>query len=168
MSVISKVLLILTTSALSSTAMAIPKLGDSAFYTGDLTLGQHVVQYSKSVEFAHFDFTVQKNVQAVVEIMGALRETRREAMMGEDEVTAILQSCENYGGQRETVTIPLGEYETCAVPVNNGEIVGTYWFGDVPFGIVKADYVTILKHETAPDQPNLIRVQYNLSLFTKR
>lgn len=47
------------------------------------------------------------------------------------------EECSELGGSWESVVVPAGEFDACAVPYDFKEEAGTVWFGDVGFGVVK-------------------------------
>jgi hypothetical protein len=120
---------------LGSWAQAFPGVGDHVVFEG--TESSQPVRYEFTVT-AHYPASARWIVHYVRSVNGVVVEDKLEVDHDGDlptasEVANTLANCAALGGVPQTVVVPAGSFNACAMS-DGGE---TAWIGDVPFGLVK-------------------------------
>ncbi|MGZ3652876.1 MAG: hypothetical protein ACXWR1_06540 [Bdellovibrionota bacterium] len=55
----------------------------------------------------------------------------------QQKISMLLAGCAGTGGTRQTIQVPGGSFDTCHINTTNGTDTAQYWFGAVPFGVVR-------------------------------
>lgn len=133
-----RIMSILISSIVSLAAVAMPKVGDLAVYDGlyegsgggsmpfEQTLLLTELSGPSAVVESTLIFDEQSRQQKI--------NLKTEQLLSSDVVEYVLSECATQGGALETVTVPAGQFETCAIAQGP---VAKVWIGKVPFGIVK-------------------------------
>jgi len=66
----------------------------------------------------------------------------KDSFPTESTILLILATCAENGGVREVIVTPAGPFDSCALPVDDDQQVGTIWLGAAPFGQVKLDTIS--------------------------
>ncbi len=131
----------------STTAFATPKVGDFAMFDTAISLNGQAVQGTVSVELMNFDAAQGYLQRQTVEFPGRAAEVTEEWMtednfLSDETIDMALANCPAAGGTAQTITVPAGTYNTCAIKFDNEQSSGIIWVGKVPFGIVRLDNLT--------------------------
>lgn len=126
----------------TTAAMAMPAVGDNAVYSVQISQGGQSVSgtlESTITAASAGTFTVESKInlggQSQVQ-----NETRQAQEMVSDALIAdIMTNCASYGGKIESVTVPAGNFNSCALPSNPQDGTGFTWIAPVAFGVVKID-----------------------------
>lgn len=126
----------------TTAALAMPAVGDNAVYS--LQISQGGQSMSGTLEttitgFANGSYSLESKIN-----MGGQQQVQNDQRQAQEMVTdalisQIMTNCAQYGGKLESVTVPAGTFNTCALPVNPQDGTGTTWVANVPFGLVKVD-----------------------------
>jgi hypothetical protein len=144
-------------------ATAYPNVGDKTEFIGESTQrGTANKVFTASREFTAFNadtgkWTIKEDLKTESEEWTRTAET--DKIYTHENFMQIINSCIAEGGTLETLTLPIGNFDTCMLTAEDddfdidifnrlkerpndfdGQLV--VWFGDVPSGIVKAKYKT--------------------------
>lgn len=147
----------------STIAMAYPEIGDKTEFNGESSKkGTASQPFTASREFTAFNtetgkWTVKEDLKTATSEWTRTAET--DKVYTHDNFMQIINSCIAEGGTLETLTLPIGNFDTCMLKAEDddfdtelfnqfkerpndfdGQLV--VWFGDVPSGIVRAQYKT--------------------------
>jgi hypothetical protein len=139
-----KAFLILAALVVSTSAFAMPKVGDKALYEGTMKHnGQDMAFTMESVLTAYDAAANRYNQTNTMQMQG---ETHAESgwvdavnLLTDAQIDQVLAECAKFGGVSEEVAVKAGRYQTCRLA--NGD--GTVSLGKVAFGIVKIDMPTM-------------------------
>ena len=141
MKLISLVTMVLS---FSFPAFAFPTVGDEALF--DLTQTDssgNTLQGTYEVEILGYDSTMHRYEQRSTQILDGDTsvqegETDENQFYSDSVVTDILNRCAQYGGVLETVTVPAGTFNTCAVPYSDAYGTrGITLYTHVPYSTAK-------------------------------
>ncbi len=138
------ILLSFASLLITAPAFAMPSIGDHAVY--NTTIIQGSKQTTGTVEQVILSFDQQSGLFGIQSTMNfggqSMVQTEQKAaqeMITDQMAAAIVANCAAYGGKPEAVTVPAGNFSTCALPTS-GKRAGTMWIAaGVAFGVVKAD-----------------------------
>lgn len=138
------ILLPAVTLLTSSVAFAMPSVGDQALYDATLSKAGAVTAATAELELVSLDAANQQfQEKTTIVANGATQsntKTVEASSLASDEiVTQVLATCSEIGGHLETITVPAGTFDTCALP-SDASTPGTYWVSHVSFGVVKQDF----------------------------
>lgn len=125
----------------NSLALATPKIGDYAQYQLNVQNGSNSVDLSLIREILNQDSSGNFLVRQILQLPDGNQQVS-ETTEGADQfltdatIDGLLANCAGAGGALQTVTVPAGSFETCAVPYTNESETGTAWIGKVSFGLV--------------------------------
>lgn len=136
-----KVLLTLTLSSIFSVAaLAMPNVGDFAVYE----INANGMIINQKIELTAYNASTGKFTQLeTTSFQGQQQQTTTlvngSELATEADIGQVLTFCEtpNVNGVLETVTVPAGSFNTCAISDSQSGMRLNY--GNVPFGIVKLD-----------------------------
>lgn len=132
-----KSLLIASLLVASSSLFAMPKIGDMAAYSGSVA-GMNMTVKSELTAFdsQKSTFTKVSTTTFMGQASTESEELTSEDLLSEETISAMMEYCETsyINGKRETVAVPAGTFDTCAITSQDGSIIN---IGMVPFGIVK-------------------------------
>lgn len=154
------VLMSLVSALLTTAAYAIPAIGDMANYNFAITQqGQNITgtleQTITSMNSGLYNVQSTYNVNGQSQVQNDQK--KAEDLVSDAMINNILTNCASSGGQLASITVPAGAFNTCALPINDGEKTGTIWIGQVAFGVVKMDTTT-----TAGDKTYVELVSFKL------
>jgi hypothetical protein len=126
----------------AATAFAMPTVGDNAVY--NVTISQGGQSMTGTLEST---ITAANNGAYTIESkinMGGQSQVQNDQRTEQDMVSdalvgQILGSCAQYGGKMESVTVPAGTFNACALPADPQNGTGYTWVAQVAFGVVKVD-----------------------------
>ena len=134
----------LSIALVSASAFATPKVGDFAEYDAVFGLNGQTMNANIKIEITKFDESAKKYTkkQTVRMDSNPTDQSSEEVLSPEEMITdavidQVLANCAGQGGALQTITVPAGQFNTCALPVNNAEEEGTVWVAKVPFGMVQ-------------------------------
>lgn len=133
-------------SALASfSALAAPKVGDTATMTGTFVgSGLNAPASSTQKILSHNPnsgiFGVEQTTALADRSQTQQKNVAEDDLMSEEMAAQIVEMCEAASiGRRERVTTRAGSFETCRATAQDGAT--TIWIGSVPFGMVKLKIV---------------------------
>lgn len=134
-----KLMVSLAVLAFSVVASAYPALKDTATFNGLYEGGGGgSMNFTQKLEIVGQNGT-KFVVRSTLSLPNGQTQTQDQSLEGSDllspdTVNMILAQCSQAGGALESLTVPAGTFQTCAIPQERG---GKVWVGDVVFGIVK-------------------------------
>lgn len=139
-----KTILMIASLLTTAVVSAMPAVGDLALY--NITSIDAGVTYNYTLEqklTAQNVLTGDFNVSQTVTYNGVTQATEyavpADQLATTQMIDLYLNNCALAGGTLETVTVPAGTFNTCAVKDENNN---TTWIAQVPFGFVKMSGVT--------------------------
>ncbi len=125
-----------------TTAFATPKVGDFAQYQLNIQNGANSMDLTLIREILNQDASGNFLVRQIIQLPDGNQQTS-ENLEGADQflsdatIDGLLGNCASAGGALQTITVPAGSFETCAVPFSNDAETGTAWIGKVSLGLVQ-------------------------------
>jgi hypothetical protein len=139
-----KILILVSVLVMSTSAYAMPNVGDDAIYAVTSTLAGQT--QAGNIEFTLMgqDPTTNTWSEQITTVIGGQTSTQMQSVSSQELMTdaqaqSILANCTAVGGIPAAVTVPGGSFNTCAVPATNGQATGTVWVSDITFGIVQEE-----------------------------
>lgn len=138
-----RIVSVLALALVSASAYATPKLGDYAAFdltatqngqTAQGTLEQEIVQANGDQFLERQTVTFSGQTPEVSEGWKAVSDFLDDAT-----IDAIVANCASAGGSAQSITVPAGTYNTCAMNFDNQDSQGTVWITMVPFGVARVD-----------------------------
>lgn len=131
----------------SVSAYATPKVGDFAMFDTAISLNGQSAVGTVTVELMNFDPAQGYLQRQTVEFPGRAAEVSEDWMsedsfLTDETINMALSNCPAAGGSYETITVPAGTYNTCAIKFDNEQSQGVIWVGRVSLGIVRLDNLT--------------------------
>lgn len=129
-------------SLLTSFALAFPKVGDSATFSGLFEGGGGGSQsFTQTMSIKSQDlsgsvalYTVINQMEVEGQIQSQEQAFNLDDLLTDETVKQILAECTTHGGKPETVSVAAGAFRSCAIDTSRG---GKIWIAHVPFGIAK-------------------------------
>jgi len=129
----------------SASAFAMPTIGDHSVFNLSYTQQGNTMTGTLDQSITAFDSASGNyTVHSIVTLgkQNDVQDQQTNQLLDDATVADILANCANYQGQPQSVTVPAGTFNTCALPNNgNDGSKGTVWVGNVSFGTVKFDQV---------------------------
>ncbi len=126
--------------AFATTALAAPKVGDSATMDGTL-IGDGInakVSTTQKITALNANtgvYTVLQSQTVAGQVQSKEVQVAASDLMSEENAALIVSACESQGiGKSEHVAVGAGAFDTCRVTSQNGSLL---WIATVPFGVVK-------------------------------
>lgn len=123
-------------------SLAFPIIGDYALFDGvaQTDLGQ--VNYESSMEVTAIGPEAGMITITSKYIIGGQEQSIDTAAHAETylELNATVDHCSEAGGILETITVPAGTFDTCHMSNTSSNAQIDFWFGKVPFALVKSVY----------------------------
>ena len=119
-----------------------PHVGDRVQYTGELKKNGQRITMIRDKEITAYDAATDRYKVVTTTILDGQSETTERwhtpnTLIRKEFSIKVVQKCEANGiGYYEEVSTPVGDFETCAIPMNPTGILN---LGIVPFGIVAND-----------------------------
>lgn len=131
----------LSALSLSSVALATPKVGDFANYALTMQNGGNSMNLNLSREIlsqSGNSFVVRQIIQ-LPDGQQQTSESTEDAsnFLSDATIEGLLTNCASAGGTMQSIAVPAGNFETCAVPFSNDAENGTVWIGRVSLGMVQ-------------------------------
>ena len=126
----------------AATAFAMPTMGGNAVYNVTISQGGQSMQgtLESTITAANSgSYTVESKINLGGQSQVQNQQRSEQEMVSDALVGQILGNCAQYGGKLETVTVPAGTFNTCALPADPQDGTGFTWVGQVAFGVVKVD-----------------------------
>ena len=129
----------------SVSALAAPKVGDTAVMAGNFASGSTTARVSTSQKILSYQpnsgiYGVEQSTTMGSESQTQQKNVSADDLMSEEMAAQVVEMCESAGiGRRERVTSPAGTFETCRASAQDGQSM--IWIGAVPFGMVKMKIV---------------------------
>ena len=60
-------------------------------------------------------------------------------VLDDTTIDAIVANCTSAGGTAQSISVPAGTYNACAMNFDNQDSKGTVWITQVPFGVARVD-----------------------------
>lgn len=140
-----RIVSVLALALVSASAYATPKLGDYAAFdliasqdgqSAQGSLEQEILQTSGDQFLERQTITFSGQAPEISESWKPASE-----FMDDATIQAILDNCSSAGGVIQSITVPAGIYNACALNFDNEESRGTAWVTKVPFGVARVDTV---------------------------
>jgi hypothetical protein len=137
------ILSICFTLVFAALSHATPKMGDFASYQLEMSSREHNLSVIIDKEILSFDasqnsYLVRQTMTQEGNPPESLEEnTPADQMITDEMIDSILVNCGSTGGSLQSVTVPAGTFNTCAMPIDNESESGTVWIAKVPFGFVQ-------------------------------
>lgn len=118
---------------------AMPRIGDTATYSGTVQYQGQNYQARITQTITQFNSsTDQYTVQRTTEVQGSSNTesemVQKSDLLSADIIQNLLGQCSQANGVLEQVSAPAGNFSTCRLTSDDGSIVN---LGMVPFGVVK-------------------------------
>jgi hypothetical protein len=142
-----RIITALALALVSASAYATPKLGDYAAFdltatqngqSAQGTLEQEIVQANGDQFLERQTVTFSGQAPEVSDAWKAVSD-----FLDDNTINAILANCASAGGTAQSITVPAGTYNTCAMNFDSEDSKGTVWITAVPFGVARVD--TLIK-----------------------
>jgi hypothetical protein len=130
-------------SLLASAAGNNIQIGDQANFKGTIQQGSMNAGFTLSLKVASFDPASGKYTVETAQVMEsgdaqtAVADRTANEIGDEATASAIVESCEDYGGSRETVAVASEQLNTCKVAQGDASATQEINIGAVQFMIVK-------------------------------
>jgi hypothetical protein len=127
-------------------AQAMPTLGDDVVFSSVQVNSGTVTTGTFEMKLVSYDSTSGKwTEKQTTTVNGVAKDENQQiptsALLTDANVALILTNCTTMSGTLQTVTVPAGNYSTCALPSNSDFSNGTLWVAKgVVFGIVQEDF----------------------------
>jgi hypothetical protein len=135
----------MTLSFLASAAQAAsgPAINDTAIFSGTAIIkGQNTIV---SAELRLLQFDASKDVFLKRSTWSLSEQTdsqdewvESKQILSADVAKGIVESCADFGGKPELITVPAGQFQSCRMDSEDETSIGQAWIAAVPFGIVRA------------------------------
>lgn len=138
---------VLAAALVSVSAYATPRVGDYAAYDVSIALNGQTMQATLQQELVQHDATQNQFLQRqTIDIPGQQQQvedswTPASDFLDDATIEAILGNCAAANGTPQTITVPAGTFDTCAVKFENEGSTGTAFITKVPFGAARVDSV---------------------------
>ncbi len=126
--------------AVSTVAQAMPSVGDSATFSGVATQQGQKIPFQTVIALTQFDASQNAFVSTTTTTFaGSQPRVEQKSIPAKDLLTDamvanLVSNCPANGGISETLTVPAGNFNTCRITDQNGNVFNV---GAVSFGIVK-------------------------------
>ncbi len=135
-------LLILATTVLATIAQATPLVGDYSNFKVTVDVQGQIVPGTLELALVAKTATGFKMTNTTkFENQPAEHneeDVTAEELLNDEIISYLLANCSAQNGKLETVTVPAGTFNTCAISNDNS----TSWIGQVPFGMVQRTETT--------------------------
>jgi hypothetical protein len=130
-------------SALATT----PQVGDMVLFDTTLLSEGHSSFGSLQLELIQQDFNGKFLERQTIGIPGRSPQVKEDwknatDFIDDDSINKTLANCESYNGKRQSILVPAGSFDSCALPVDNDSNSGTIWVARVPLGIIRTESVS--------------------------
>jgi hypothetical protein len=126
----------------AATAFAMPAVGDNAVYNVTISQGGQSVAgtLESTITAANGGtYTVESKINLGGQSQVQNDQRSEQEMVSDALVGQIMGNCAQYGGKLESVTVPAGTFNACALPADPQDVTGYTWVAQVAFGVVKVD-----------------------------
>jgi len=126
----------------AATAFAMPAVGDLALYNVTVSQGGQTISGTVETTITATNagmFTMQTTMNFNGQSQVKSEQRSAQDLLSDSTIQQIIAQCAQVGGKIESVTVPAGTFNTCAVPSQEHGTTGTMWVAQVPFGLVKID-----------------------------
>lgn len=142
-----KALYMLAGLLVAGSAMAMPSAGDLAIFDFTSTKEDEVVvgTFQRQLIAYHSDtdaFEERVSVVANGQSFSSAGQLPAKDLLTDAMLEQILSQCSAIGGSNETITVPAGTFQTCAMNSNSENGSGMVWLGAASFGLVKSDFTS--------------------------
>lgn len=137
-----KQVLLMIAMAAGSVANAFPDIHDSANYLVSSIVNGKTTTINVEVELTGYDaandsFLMRTTNNASGAAKSSEEWVKKTMLPSSQFIKDLLEQCETQGGRTELLSVPAGEFTTCAYTSKNEYEVQTVWIADVPFGLAK-------------------------------
>jgi hypothetical protein len=125
-------------------AFAMPSVGDDALYDVTTTTTGQIDKGTLEFQLILFNATTHQFLERQI-LTGNGQTSTQEQMVDESTLASdtaigfILSNCTMANGTLETITVPAGTFNTCAMQSNSDAQTGTLWLTNVAFGFAKEE-----------------------------
>jgi hypothetical protein len=129
----------------SSSAFAMPNVGDDAIYfTTQTSAAGETSSGTSEMKLTAYDstndvWTLQQTVFTNGTPYSTDHAVSSQQLLTDELVQLLMSTCAESGGTPGAVTVPAGTFNACAIYSNNTTCTGTMWIAEVAFGLVKKD-----------------------------
>jgi hypothetical protein len=140
--ILAALALIATSVVVSTTAQALPAVGDTATFTGTTVQQGHQIAFQVVTTLTQFDAAQNQYMQTTTTSAPGMQPNIEQKWMPatsivtNEKVAYLLANCAAQNGVLESVTVSAGAFNTCRITDQQGS---QYNIGPVPFGIVKGN-----------------------------
>lgn len=137
-------LFIALAALISVQAYATPKVGDFAEFDTVLSLNGQQVTGSITLEIIQQNDQNQFLRRETVVFPGQDTQTEEiwinaDELINDATIDNVLANCATSGGALQTISVPAGEFQTCALPSEGEDSKDLAYVAKVPFGIAQYD-----------------------------
>lgn len=130
----------------STAAMAMPSVGDSVVYAATVVVGDKTVDSTIENSLVEKNSKGQFLMKTTTTVKGQTPRIEQawvdsSTLKSDSTITQTLEQCLVIGGTLDSVTVPAGTFNTCALTATTRVTQNTEWIGAVPFGIVQRKFV---------------------------
>ena len=123
-------------------SFAMPNVGDEALFDYTVTQNGETQTGTLEARLVSFDQTKNQYDETYTITLNGTTQTGDFPMdvtdlLTDAQLADILTHCEAHGGSHESVTVPAGTYDTCAIPYTADNASGTTWYGNAKFGVIQ-------------------------------
>jgi hypothetical protein len=138
-----RIVSVLALALVSASAYATPKLGDYAAFdltasqngqTAQGSLEQEIVQANGDQFLERQTVTFSGQAPEITDNWKPVSE-----FLDDNTINSIVANCASAGGTAQSITVPAGTYNTCAMNFDSEDSKGTVWITMVPFGVARVD-----------------------------
>jgi len=136
--IMNSILMILGSLVFTTTALAMPAVGDYALYS--ITHMNQTGTYESTIKAKDgATFTVENKINIGGQTQVQSEQKKEADLFSDSSVANLLAQCAQSGGNLETVTVHAGSFNSCKVPFQNNDSSGYLWLGQVAFAILKVE-----------------------------
>lgn len=126
----------------TTAAMAMPAIGDNAVYSLQISQGGQSVSGTLETTITANNsgtFSIESKINLGGQSQVQTEQKSEQEMVSDALIADLMSNCANYGGKIESVTVPAGTFNACALPAQPQDGTGFTWIAPVAFGVVKVD-----------------------------
>lgn len=126
----------------TATAFAMPAVGDNAVYSLQLSQGGQTISGTLETTITANNagtFSIESKIDLGGQKQVQTEQKQANELVSDALIADVMANCSNYGGKIQSVTVPAGTFNACALPAQPQDGTGFTWIAPVAFGVVKVD-----------------------------